>query len=312
MKICHLQTHSPDVTGGIETVVTHLRNGDDVRYIGTGGFGSLIRGFFLALKLRFSDYDVIHAHDNAGYWCTWVAKNKNLVFTAQGLWEDYFNMNPPRGIKKKLESKILLSMQSRLIRKSNAVVPITSIIKTRLQKKYGITPTSVVHNGVDTGLFRPSKGRKEFGYIWVGTNPESKRLKETIELAEKNSKNLLVIGTSGKNTKAIRYMRNVSRKNMPSVYNSAGTFVYFNKQKDYSLALLEAMASGLDIITLDYILEELTKAGKASGTMDLDGRRVKKVTLTGSMARKIAESELDWKVTRLKYKRIYNNVMYNE
>ncbi len=307
MKMCHLLTYNPDITGGIETAVTHLRNGYDVKYLGAGGIQSIFKGIFAALKLRFSDYDVIHIHDNAGYWCTRLTRNKKLVYTTQGFWNSYFDANPPNGMGTKIASTVLTRMQTRLIKHSDVVVPINRNIEKKL-RNMGIKPHFVIHNGVDTGLFRPSRGKKTFDYIWVGTNPESKRLKETIELSQKQGKRLLVVGTPGKSSANVVFEPNIRREKMPGMFNSAKTFIYFNKQSDYSIAMLEAMSCGLNILTLDYILAEITDSGKYAGKIYLDGKQARMKFLTGKTARTIAEKDLDWGVARSKYKSIYDNV----
>src|SRR3972149_5233520 len=124
MKICHLLTYHPDTVGGIETVSLELGKGYDIRWIGASGFFSILKGFFTALSLRFSKYDIIHIHDNAGYWCTWLSRNKKLIYTDHGLWKSYFDANRPKNIFEKIGEKILVRMQTRIIKKSDVVVPI--------------------------------------------------------------------------------------------------------------------------------------------------------------------------------------------
>ena len=303
-KACYILTHDPNTTGGIETVVKNMSEGRDVRWLGCGGACSIIKGFITALKLRFSDYDIIHSHDNAGYWLTWLARNKKIIWTAQGLMKSYFEENPPKGWKKRLDAWVLLRMQSRIIKKSHAVVPINRSISARLRKEYKIEPLEVVHNGVDTDNFRPMKCQKRFDYIWVSTNPAKARLKECIEFTE--GKSMLAVGIAGQDSKQVKYRR-AARHEMPKLYNSARTLVYFSRQADYSLAILESMACGLNIVTNDYILNELTERSRPVGSVTLDGKEAAVVFLSGKDARRTALS-MDWKNIRAKYKKIYENL----
>lgn len=303
-KVCYILTHDPDTIGGIETVVKNLANGSGVRWLGCGGACSIIKGFIAALKLRFSDYDIIHGHDNAGYWLTRLAGNKKLIWTAQGLLKNYFEENPPLGWKKAAEARILLRMQDRLIKKSDVVVPINHAIKDSLQRDYKIQPFEVIHNGVDTKTFRPLKIKKRFDYIWVSTNPKKARLKESIEFAAGRS--LLAVGIDGKGTEKIKYIK-APREAMPKLYNSAKTLIYFSKQPDYSIVILEAMACGLNIIANEAIMKELTSSAKPTGSINLDGREIRIVFLSGKNARKIATT-MDWSSVRARYKKIYENL----
>ena len=173
MRVCHLITHNPDTIGGIETVALELGRGYDIKWIGSGGIFSIIKGFIIALKLRFSNYDIIHAHDNAGYWCSYLTKNKILVYTNHGFWQDYFDVNQPSSLRKKIESKILVRMQNRMIKYFDNVVPITNDISDKLKKYYNVLPYNVIHNGVDAKKFHPLRTSKKFDYIWIGTNAGS-------------------------------------------------------------------------------------------------------------------------------------------
>src|SRR3989338_3309415 len=168
MNVCHLITHNPHVTaGGIETVAEELGKVYDIKWLGSGGAMSLPKGFLMALRLRFSKYDVIHIHDNSGYWCTWLARNKKLLYTCHGFWKEIVGkLDPPQSFMGKLKAIIVTRMQSRIIKKSNAVVPITSNIKKILEEEYGILQFRVIQNGVDTEKFRPIKSRKPYDYIW--------------------------------------------------------------------------------------------------------------------------------------------------
>ena len=304
-KVCYILTYSTNTTGGIETVVKNLSLDRDVKWLGCGGACSLIRGFFAAIKIRFSDYDIIHANDNAGYWVTRLARNKKIIWTAQGLWKNYFEENPPAGWKKRLDAWILLRMQSRLIKKSDAVVAINKPINERLIRDYKISPVRIVHNGVDTDEFRPMKSRKKFEYIWVSTNPVKARLKECIQFAK--GKPMLAVGVSGDSTKNLTYAR-IPREKMPDAYNSAKALIYISKQPDYPLVMLEAMACGIDVITTEQILYELTNLGKPGGFVNLDGKKFRIMTLTGQRARKTA-LDMDWKKIRAEYKKIYESLI---
>lgn len=307
MKVCYLLTHNPETTGGIETVVKNLAKDSDTRavWIGCGGACSIIKGFFTALRLRFSDYDIIHAHDNASYWLTWLARNKKIAWTAQGLWKNYFEENPPAGLKKSADAWVLKRMQNRIIKNSDIVIPINIEIEKELRQHYNIQPAEIIRNGVDTKNFKPLKSEKEFDYIWVSTNPKKACLAECIKYSD--GKKMLAVGVGGKDTKKIKYTK-ASREAMPRIYNSARALIYFSRQKDYSLAILEAMACGLDIITNESIIRELTEEGRPAGTVDLTGRMEKIIFVDGKTARKIALS-MDWSVVRARYKKIHEKLV---
>ena len=309
MNVCHLITHNPHVTaGGIETVAEELGKVYDIKWLGSGGAMSLPKGFLMALRLRFSKYDVIHIHDNSGYWCTWLARNKKLLYTCHGFWKEIVGkLDPPQSFMGKLKAIIVTRMQSRIIKKSNAVVPITSNIKKILEEEYGILPFRVIQNGVDTEKFRPIKSRKPYDYIWVGTNPKGKRLYDAIKFARGKNKKIAVVGTSGDNTSHAVFLGKVKSGDMPALYNNAKFFIYFNTQKEPPIAMLEAMSCGLGVITNDYIIGELTPSYAKKGLLSLGGEKANVATLDGKRARSVAEN-FDWRTIRSRYADIYEKL----
>jgi glycosyltransferase involved in cell wall biosynthesis len=282
-----------DTCGGTPIAVRNIRQNYDVKSLNSTGFSLYLKSFAAALQLTFSKYDIIHIHDMAGYGYTFIPRRfrKKTVYSCHGLWKTYFE-GKQLSLSEKIISPFLIRAQTRIIKKSDAVVATSRFRKNEIKSLYGID-AELAHNGVDIKLFRPRKSKKLYDFIWVGTNP-TRGLDFAKKYALARKGKLLVVGVNGNNDKNTVYMKNIPNEKMPDIYNKARTLINYSVISRYDFVVLEAMACGLNVIINREAAEELVP-GKRFGST---------VFISGSKGRKIV-SEYSWKRSIEKYNKLY-------
>lgn len=286
-------THNINRGGGTEVAVQNIRQNYDVKSLGIGGMAGYFFSFFLALRIIFSDYDIIHAHDPPSiYGYTFVPKRfrKKILYSCHGLWETYFASS-----KKNTAPRFLISTQRRVIMRSDIVVATSRFRVREIKRLYGVE-AEYVHNGVDTKKFRPAKSRKDFDFLWVGTNP-NKGLRFALDTAKKRRGKLLVVGLQGESNEGVTYAGFVPHSKMPWIYARSKTLINYSTISRYDFVVLEAMACGMSVIINKESAEELIPGGNFGEI----------VTITGKSGRKIAE-RLSWEASIKKYNEIYRRL----
>ena len=299
MKICHVLSNDISRDGGTEIAVKNIKQNYDVKSIGTAGPLLYVKSFFMAIRLIFSDYDILHFHDMAGYGYTFVPKfmRKKIVLSCHGLWETYFYEIKDMSISQKIISYFLKNAQKRLIKKADIIVATSRFRQKKIKFLYGID-SELIQNGIDINIFKPMKMKKIFDFIWVGTNP-NKGLKFAIKTAKKYNGKLLVIGIDGRKMKNVYYINHVPHNDMPFFYNKSKTLINYSLISRYDFVVLEAMACGLNVILNKESVEEL-----------LQKKIYKKniVLIRGKLGRKIAKKN-SWSESIKKYNDIYIRIM---
>ncbi len=121
---------------------------------------------------------------------------------------------------------------------------------------------TVIPYGIDTKRFSPSKEKKyvdRLNLLFVGRLEKEKGILDLLEVFKRLSHRKLHLTIVGTGSLKLEPMKNVSvitssYDNMPKIYKSADIFVAPSKairtwEEQYNIALLEAQASGLAIIT---------------------------------------------------------------
>lgn len=227
--------------------------------------------------------DIIHTHHPSiiGQFASLLATQLNvpLFFTAHTQYEKYLHLYFPHG--KKITSKILNSGLKGLAEKCFAVVCPSINIQTKL-KKNGIKNTIVIHNSIEENFFR-RPGKKIYktpALLFVGRLDKEKDPMFLIAIAKefkKKSPNfkLLILGEGLLSEKMqhkiikenlqqnVILAGDVPRTILPNIFRTSHIFITPSTTEVMPLSVLEAMAYGLPIITLENSgLQEIVVDGK--------------------------------------------------
>lgn len=155
------------------------------------------------------------------------------------------------------------------------IIAVSRKVKAEIEREYGIDPRNVVviHDGVDLEAFHPRNrarwrapirdslglGHDEFVVVFVGGEYRLKGLGPLLEAALRISGAVKVLAVGVKRDAALRRLVNQSRvanlvtfvehsSDMPSLYAAADCFALPTRYDTFSMATLEALASGLPVI----------------------------------------------------------------
>jgi glycosyltransferase involved in cell wall biosynthesis len=216
--------------------------------------------------LRENDYDLAHAFFGfpTGWLCYRTADKLPYIISLRG-------SDVPGGhARLKLDYKIFGSLVFKPIwEKASAIVACSQGLKNRAQKFLPSIAIDVIPNGVDLDRFYPEKSQRMpdmARLLTVGRLSATKRVEmlvDVIEILHKNcckihftivgggalEQQLRQILTERKVAEIIEVTGRVEQETMPQVYRRHDIFVSASMQEGMSNAMLEAMASGLPIIT---------------------------------------------------------------
>jgi len=221
--------------------------------------------------LAAKDYDLVHAFFGfpTGWLCYRTAQKLPYVISLRG------SDVPGENVRFKLDYKLLGRLVFRPIwRKAAALVACSEGLKSRALKFLPSAAIEVIPNGVDLERFHPvdpesPRGRGDWNVLrllTVGRLSATKRLPLLIEAVElltgRGAKVSLTIVGGGAQEPELR--RRLSERNlrgavtltgrregagMPKLYQQHDLFVSASMQEGMSNAMLEAMASGLPVVT---------------------------------------------------------------
>ena len=156
-------------------------------------------------------------------------------------------------------------------RRAGAVTGISAEQEMLAHKTMPDLSLVMIPNGVDTNLFTPAsdKPKRPFTFLCVARLIERKGQHHLLEAFARlrtgctRPLHLIFVGTGDaepqlrdlaarlKITDAVTFKGFVSREQMPFIYREADVFALPSQQEGMSIALLEAMASGLPVIVTD-------------------------------------------------------------
>ena len=215
--------------------------------------------------LRENDYDLAHAFSGfpTGWLCYRAAGRLPYIISLRG------SDVPGQHARLQLEYKILAPVFRSIWRNAAALVACSEGLKERALRFMPSVSIDVIPNGVELDRFCPAQNDEEaetLRLLTVGRLSATKRidmLVEAVEILHKERCNacLTIVGggqleqqlresVSGKDLRDIvKIAGRVEPEKMPQVYRDSDIFVSASAQEGMSNAMLEAMASGLPIIT---------------------------------------------------------------
>ena len=215
--------------------------------------------------LRENRYDLVHAFFGlpTGWLCYRTANRLPYIISLRG-------SDVPGGhARLQLEYKMMGPLLKRIWQKAAALVACSDGLKNRALKFLPSANIDIIPNGIDLDKFHPVANKElsgELKLLTVGRLSVTKRfemLVEAVEMLSKQGKNvrLTISGGGGlldelknfveqkKLTGIVNLTGRIESDKMPDVYRQHDMFVSASMQEGMSNAMLEAMASGLPIIT---------------------------------------------------------------
>jgi L-malate glycosyltransferase len=215
--------------------------------------------------LKENRYDLVHAFFGlpTGWLCYRTANRLPYIISLRG-------SDVPGGhARLQLEYKLLGPLLKRIWTDASALVACSDGLKSRALRFLPSANIDVIPNGIDLDKFHPAPGRGlsgELKLLTVGRLSVTKRcemLVEAVEILSRQGKNvrLTISGGGGlldelknlieqkKLTAIINLTGRIESEKMPDVYGAHDMFVSASMQEGMSNAMLEAIASGLPIIT---------------------------------------------------------------
>jgi len=215
--------------------------------------------------LRENDYDLVHAFFGfpTGWLCYRTADKLPYIISLRG------SDVPGEHARLKLDYKILGPVFAAIWKKAAVLVAPSEGLKNRALKFLPSVQIEVIPNGVELERFSPAETAREqqtLRLLTVGRLSVTKRVEiliDAIEILHKAGYKVrfTIIGggqmlqklkriVSGKNLgNIIEITGRIVAEDMPQVYRQNDIFVSASMQEGMSNAMLEAMASGLPIIT---------------------------------------------------------------
>jgi len=237
----------------------------------------------------------------------------------------------------KILDKFIFKLISKVVWKNAKVVTALSMDSKKLaEKTFNKLNIQVIYNGVDTAKFKPVINESNFNIdiLFVGRLIERKGtaylLKAFKEVCNKYTNCKLIVVGEGPERKdlenfckqmkietSVNFLEAVEYKDVNKAYQKASIFVLPSVEESLSNAVLEAMASGLPIITTNTGAAELVdKNGFIVEKGDY--KQIKKAIIEyirnpellrkhGQQSRKLAE-KMSWSNTAKAYIEIYNTI----
>jgi UDP-glucose:(heptosyl)LPS alpha-1,3-glucosyltransferase len=244
-------------------------------------FNSLVRSlsfsWFATREVRKQNFDIVQSHERifyqdiyrAGDGChrEWLEQRKKFLSPAKRF---FLALNPFH--------RLILFMEKRLFEKGGCrkIVAISEMVKKDIQKHYRVPDDkiAVVYNGVSLERFHPENKKRyrvlireklkipedEILILFVGSGFERKGLKfliQSLEFLASDNWRLLLMGKGNWN----RYLNFASQENQKKIhcqdpvddvekyYAAADIFVLPSIYEPFGNANLEALASGLPVVT---------------------------------------------------------------
>jgi glycosyltransferase involved in cell wall biosynthesis len=222
-------------------------------------------GFYYRRFLRKNDYDLAHAFFGfpTGWLCYRNAGRLPYIISLRG------SDVPGQHARLQLDYKILAPVFRAIWKKASALVACSEGLKERALLFMPSVSIDVIPNGVELDSFFPAETAeksKVLRLVTVGRLSITKRIEmliDTVDILHRTAfkLHLTVVGggqmerqfrkivTERELSDVIKITGRMDSKKMPEVYRNNDIFISASMQEGMSNAMLEAMSSGLPIVT---------------------------------------------------------------
>jgi glycosyltransferase involved in cell wall biosynthesis len=294
-------------------------------------------GLYYRKMIKQKKYDFVHSFFGfpTGWFCYRSRSKLPYIISLRG------SDVPGKNLRFAFEYKLLGLIFTAIWKNASALIACSEGLKQRALRFYPEVKIDVIPNGVDIEKFRPvSENRIKksdiIRLITVGRLSITKRvdiLIDAVKILVEQGKNvkLLIVGggplkdsleklTTQKNlTNFIEFKGIVDSEQMPQFYQNSDLYISATMQEGMSNAMLEAMASGLPIITtqcegIDELIKENGIIVKDE-TADEIAKTISELVMnTGKLesmsraARKLSEN-FTWKSISEEYLKFYQKIL---
>ena len=294
------------------------------------------RGHYRRL-VRENKYDLTHAFFGfpTGYLCGRGAGAMPYIISLRG------SDVPGSNVRLRLDYKILAPVFRRIWSNAAALIACSEGLKARALNFLPSVSIDVIPNGVDLERFSPMEGREKserLRLLTVGRLSATKRVEmliEAVEILHNDGLGVhLVIAGSGSMEGRLRQMiedkgldrivemaGRVEAEQMPALYRQSDILVSATMQEGMSNAMLEAMASGLPIVTTrcEGVEELVGDNGTVLGAADAEAisEAVKEIAHDRDGYRRMSEAarnranSFTWSSVADRYTRRYRQIVQN-
>ena len=222
-------------------------------------------GFYYRRLLRKNDYDLAHAFFGfpTGWLCYRKANKLPYLISLRG------SDVPGQHARLQLDYKILAPVFGAIWKKASALVACSEGLKDRALLFLPSVSIDVIPNGVELDRFSPAETAeksKALRLLTVGRLSVTKRIEMLIDAVEilhrtackvrltvvgggQMEKQFRKIVTERELSDVIKIAGRMDSEKMPEVYRQNDIFISASMQEGMSNAMLEAMSSGLPIVT---------------------------------------------------------------
>ncbi|MBN2087485.1 glycosyltransferase family 4 protein [Candidatus Peregrinibacteria bacterium] len=214
--------------------------------------------------MKLKSYNIVHAF--FGIPCGYIAMKLGLpyIVSLRGSDVPFFNERYTL-----LDRLIFKRLSGKIWKKAKAVIANSEELKALALKSHPNQKIDIIHNGVDVDTFQnvPSSKRDKFTILCVSRLTSRKGISFLIKaFAKLNSTNdcvLTIVGGGNREIelknlakdlgvdKSIEFLGAVSKEEIPKSYRSSDVFVLPSLYEGMSNSCLEAMASGIPVVTTD-------------------------------------------------------------
>jgi len=234
-----------------------------------------------------------------------------------------------------LDRLVFARLSRRIWGQASAVIANSENLRSLALRTAGEIPIGVIRNGVDVDQFRPGAAAQPMTFLYVGRLIERKGVFYLLEAFDNLSKTfpnlrLMLVGEGPETDRLEAYRRahgleasveltgRVSREELAPLFQHASVFVMPSLAEALPNAALEAMASGLPIVTTPTGAKELLD-GNGFVVERADSEAIRKVLeryvrepellqTHGKRSRELAES-MSWEATAQAYREAYDRAL---
>ncbi len=244
--------------------------------------------------------------------------------------------------------------EERMMRRSKKLIAVSDFTRKELTQYYGISPSKirVIHNGVDTKKFQPTQDKRkiksELGFnpddpavVSVGRLYARKGLFTFIEsipaVAKRFPKAKFIVSGKGQSDEMAKLTAHAERlgvrdklvftgyfpdAKLPKLYQAADVFAFSTFYEHHPFAVLEALATGLPVVTTNVggIPETITDGKNGFMFKPFDAQAFSNRILyllenpaaaeeMGAQARKTILELFDWSIVVKDAMRVYDEVL---